>query len=56
MPAELAKWVTDIGAEMRLRAQLAALDARARHIDELLKVIAERETALNKSKVKDAPR
>ena len=50
MPAELAKWVTDIGAEMRLRAQIAALDARTRHIDELLRLIAEREIALSKSK------
>ena len=48
MPTELAKWVTDIGAEMRLRAQLA--DARTQHIDRLLKIIAEREIALGKTK------
>ena len=50
MPTEIAKWVTDIGAEMRLRVQIAALDTSAQHIDELLKIIAEREIALNKAK------
>ena len=50
MPTEIAKWVTDIGAEMRLRVQIAALNARTQHIDELLKMIAEREVALNKAK------
>jgi proteasome assembly chaperone (PAC2) family protein len=45
MPTELTKWVTDIGAEMRLRVDMAALDARTRRIDDLLKIIAEREAA-----------
>ena len=50
MPTELAKWVTDIGAEMRLRAQIAALDSRPHRIDELLKMIAEREIAMSGAK------
>jgi hypothetical protein len=50
MPTELAKWITDIGAEVRLRAQIAALDARARRIDAILKAIAEREIATAKAK------
>jgi hypothetical protein len=50
MRAELEKWITDIGAEVRHRAQIAALDPQTQHIDELLKMIAEREIALNKAK------
>ena len=50
MPTELAKWVTDIGAEMRLRAQIADLAARSRRIDDLLKIIADREIAARREK------
>jgi hypothetical protein len=50
MPTELAKWVTDIGAEVRLRVQIATLDARTRRIDDLLKIIAEREIAAGTQK------
>lgn len=45
MRTELEKWITDIGAEVRLRANVAALQARTRRIDDLLKIIAEREVA-----------
>ena len=45
MRTELEKWITDIGAEVRLRANITALDARTQRIDELLKIIAEREVA-----------
>ena len=50
MRTELAKWITDIGAEVRVRAQIAALDARTRRIDDLLRMIAEREVATSKAK------
>lgn len=50
MPTELAKWITDIGAEVRLRANIAALDARTQRIDALLKIIAEREIAADSAK------
>ena len=46
MPTEVAKWVTDIGAEMRRRLEISGLEAPTQYIDELLKVIAERERAL----------
>ena len=46
MPTEVAKWVTDIGAEMRLRVEISGFEAPTQYIDELLKVIAERERAL----------
>ena len=47
---ELKKWITDIGAEVRVRAQIAALDARSKRIDDLLKIIAEREIAAAQAK------
>ena len=50
MRAELEKWITDIGAEVRHRAQIAALDPQTQHIDELLKIIAEREIAADSAK------
>jgi hypothetical protein len=50
MPPRLAQWMTDIGAEMRVRANIAALAARTRRIDDLLKIIAEREVAKSKEK------
>jgi hypothetical protein len=45
MPTELAKWVTDIGAEMRLRVDIASLNEHTRRIDDLLRIITEREAA-----------
>jgi hypothetical protein len=45
MRTELEKWITDLGAEVRLRANIAALQARSQRIDDLLKIIAEREVA-----------
>jgi hypothetical protein len=50
MRAELEKWITDIGAEVRLRAQIASLDARTQRIDDLLKIIAEREISASAAK------
>ena len=50
MRTELEKWITDIGAEVRLRAQIASLDARTQRINDLLKIIAERETAASGAK------
>jgi hypothetical protein len=50
MPTELAKWITDIGSEVRLRANIAALDARTQRIDALLKMIAEREITTDRAK------
>ena len=45
MRTELEKWITDIGAEVRLRANNVALNGHSRRIDDLLKLIAEREVA-----------
>jgi Asp-tRNA(Asn)/Glu-tRNA(Gln) amidotransferase B subunit len=50
MRADLEKWITDIGAEVRLRAQIASLDARTQRIDDLLKIIAEREISASAAK------
>ena len=50
MRTELEKWITDLGAEVRLRANIAALQARSQRIDDLLKIIAEREIAANGAK------
>jgi hypothetical protein len=50
MRTELEKWITDIGAEVRLRANIAALQARSQRIDDLLKIIAEREVAKSREK------
>jgi hypothetical protein len=55
MPIELEKWMSEIGAEVKLRANTAPLSARTRHIDDLLRMIAERELALG-TKAGDKPR
>jgi hypothetical protein len=47
MPPEIAKWITDIGAEVRVRTNVAALEARSHRIQDLLKAIAEREAAID---------
>jgi hypothetical protein len=47
MRPQLAKWITDIGAEVRVRTNVAALQARSQRIQDLLKVIAEREAAID---------
>ena len=51
MHTELAKWITEIGAEVRVRTQVLALDAHTQRIDDLLRIIAEREVATAKAKV-----
>ncbi len=50
MPLQLAKWITDIGAEVRVRANTAALQDRSQRVEELLKIIAEREVAKAQAK------
>ena len=50
MPPQLAKWITDIGAEVRVRTNVAELQARSRRIEDLLKIIAEREVATAQAK------
>jgi hypothetical protein len=54
MRAELDKWITDIGAEVRFRANSAALNGHSRRIDDLLKLIAEREVATDPLRVSSA--
>lgn len=50
MPLQLAKCITDIGAEVRVRANTAALQDRSQRVEELLKIIAEREVAKAQAK------
>jgi hypothetical protein len=47
MSPEIAKWITDIGAEVRVRTNVATLQARSQRIQDLLKAIAEREAAID---------
>jgi hypothetical protein len=51
MPTKFAKWVTDLGAEVRDRAQIGSFDAHNQRIDDLLRIITEREVAAAKPRV-----
>ena len=50
IPNDLAKWITEIGAEVRLRTNNKDLQARSQRIEDLLKIIAEREVTTAQAK------